>query len=272
MLHRSAVQALRAIRILMPWIGLAAIGCSILILLQNASVLRLPLAKPEEHVIPGFFSTVVIDPGHGGEDDGASAHGLKEKTITLALAQALAAELNRHGITALLTRSSDVYVSLASRVALAKAVPNAIFISLHCNYSGSATARGVEIYRCSSKSDPSQTLVTVSDTDETIDRTEAMLGQCLIDAVTGRLHIDGRAAKTANFFVVRNVDYPAMLVECGFLTNTDDAKRLSDSAYREALAEALASGILAYRSLVAGEGVKSVNNAVGASVTKASSK
>jgi N-acetylmuramoyl-L-alanine amidase len=272
MLKYSAAQARRAIRTLIPWLGLAAVGGSIFILLQNTSVFRVSLARPEQRVIPGFFKTVVIDAGHGGEDDGASAHGLREKTITLALAQGLAAQLNRLGIAALLTRSSDVYVSLASRVTLATAVSDAIFISLHCNYSGSPAARGVEIYRCGSKSDPTQTFVTVSDTDETIDRAEGMLAQCLADAVTGRLHVDSRGPKIANFFVVRNVDYPAVLIECGFLTNADDAKRLNDSAYREALAGALASGILAYRSLVTGEGLKSVNNAAGASVTKASTK
>jgi N-acetylmuramoyl-L-alanine amidase len=115
-------------------------------------------------------------------------------------------------------------------------------------------------------------LVTVSDGDQTIDQAETLLGQCLVDAVSGKLHADSRGPKIANFFVVRNVDYPALLIECGFLTNADDAKRLNDSGYREALARALASGIVNYRSLVAGQGVKSVSNAVGASMTSASTK
>lgn len=272
MVKCSITQARRVIRTLLPWLGLAAIGGSILIVLQNFPVLRFPLIRPEQRVIAGFFKTVVIDAGHGGQDDGASARGLKEKTITLELAQELAAQLNHLGIAAILTRTSDVYVSLTSRVALAMAVPDAIFISLHCNYSDSPAARGLEIYRCDSKSDPTRTFVAVSGADETIDQAEALLAQCLLGAVTGKLHVDGRGPKIANFFVVRNIDYPALLIECGFLSSADDAKRLNDSAYRESLAEALASGILNYRSLVMGGGIKSVNNPVDASVTRASTK
>jgi N-acetylmuramoyl-L-alanine amidase len=268
----SIAQVRRVIRILLPWLGLAAICGSAFIVLQNFTVIRSPLFRPQQRVIPGFFKTVVIDPGHGGEDNGASAHGLQEKVITLALAQSLAAQLNRVGITALLTRTSDVYVSLASRVALALTVPDAIFLSLHCNYSDLPAAHGLEIYRCSSKSNPIQTLVAVSDGDQPIDQAETLLGQCLADAVTGKLHADSRGPKIANFFVVRNVDYPALLIESGFLTNADDAKRLNDSGYREALARALASGIVNYRSLVAGQGVKSVSNAVGGSMDSASTK
>jgi N-acetylmuramoyl-L-alanine amidase len=272
MLKCSAAQVRRAIRAFLPWLGLAAVGGSVFILLQNASLVTFPLFRLQQRVIPAFFKTVVIDPGHGGEDDGASAHGLQEKTITLALAQSLAAQLNRVGITPVLTRTSDVYVSLANRVALALTVPDAIFLSLHCNYSDSPAAHGLEIYRCGAKSGPNQTLVTVSDGDQTIDQAETLLGQCLVDAVNSKLRVDNRGPKIANFFVVRNVDYPALLIECGFLTNADDAKRLNDSAYREALARALVSGILNYRSLVAGEGVKSVSNAAGASMTNASTK
>ena len=272
MLKCSAAQARRAIRAFLPWLGLATVAGSVFILLQNASLIRFPLFRLQQRVIPGFFKSVVIDPGHGGEDDGASAHGLQEKTITLALAQSLAAQLNRVGITPVLTRTSDVYVSLANRVALALTVPDAIFLSLHCNYSESPAAHGLEIYRCGAKSGPNQTLVTVSDGDQTIDQAETLLGQCLVDAVNSKLRVDNRSPKIANFFVVRNVDYPALLIEGGFLTNADDAKRLSDSGYREALARALVSGILNYRSLVASEGVKSLSNAAGASVTNASTK
>ena len=86
--------------------------------------------------------------------------------------------------------------------------------------------------------------------EESLDRTEERLAQCLGDSVVQTIHAETRGAKTANFFVVRNLDYPAVLVESGFLTNGDEARRLASPAYRQQLAESLAGGIGMYHSIV----------------------
>jgi N-acetylmuramoyl-L-alanine amidase len=168
--------------------------------------------------------------------------------------------LNALGFTVILTRENDDFVSLPERVAIANAVPGAIFISLHCNFSDNTNARGVEVYRCDAKSDGTIIRVTMSTGNaEAIGDVESRLALALGDSVMERLHCESRGLKIANFYVVRNVSFPAVLVECGFLTNVDDAKQLADENYREKLAQALAAGIAAYHSLMGPNGVKSVH-------------
>jgi N-acetylmuramoyl-L-alanine amidase len=240
---RSIFYILHAV---LAWLGLGLMLVTLGLLMREwplPSSLQ-PLKQP---IVSGQFMTVVIDPGHGGVDEGASARGLKEKTVTLDVAQRLAAALNRHGLTALLTRKDDEYLSLPARVALAEAVPDAIFISLHCNFSDLPESHGLEIYRCLVKGE--DRLIRVADAIETLATAEDQLAQSLDRSVASGLHIETRGEKDANFFVLRNVDYPSVLVECGFLTNPEESKRLQDPSYRENLAESLAVGIVAYHSL-----------------------
>ena len=102
--------------------------------------------------------------------------------------------------------------------------------------------------------------VKFAGTEEPLDRTEERLAQCLGDSVVQTIHAEMRGAKTANFFVVRNVIYPAVLVESGFLTNGDEARRLASPAYRQQMAESLAAGIEAYFSIVSDKGHKSMDS------------
>ena len=259
-----------------PWFGgvrragvqiLAFVGLLILIR-AIFLLLQLPAPSPKEQkppaakTIPGLFSTVIIDPGHGGVDTGASSHGLQEKVVVLDLAKRLVSYLNDAGITAILTRESDQYVSLADRVRLANSVPNAIFVSLHCNFSDNTAARGIEAYRCVVKSNGIEGRVELgADTFASLRDVENQLAESLEENVVQLVHCEARGAKTANFYVVRNIEFPAVLMECGFLTNPDDAKALSDEGYRERLAEGLAKGIVAYRSLMKPNSVMSVSTA-----------
>ncbi len=215
-LTELAKKVLRVARHVLAWVGLIVLFRLFIVILQNSPPVSSEGPRVEPRILPGIFNTVIIDPGHGGSDEGASGHNLKEKIITLELAHRIVPKLNALGFTAILTREADEFMSLPERVAIANAVPGAIFISLHCNFSDNATAHGVEIYRCEAKSE-------------------------------------------GNFYVVRNVNFPAVLVECGFLSNAEDAKQLADEGYRERLAQALAAGIAAYRSLMSPSGVKSVS-------------
>jgi N-acetylmuramoyl-L-alanine amidase len=253
-------KVLRVGRQLLAWVGLIVLFRLFILILQNSPPISPESPRVEPRILPGNFDTVIVDPGHGGSDEGAFGHSLKEKIITLELAHRLVSRLNALGFTAILTREADQYVSLPQRVAIANAVPGAIFISLHCNFSDNATAHGIEIYHCEAKSEGTNIRVTMSAGDaEAISDVESRLAQALGDSVMERLHCESRGLKIANFYVVRNVNFPAVLVECGFLSNAEDAKQLADESYRERLAQALAAGIAAYRSLVSPNGVKSVS-------------
>jgi N-acetylmuramoyl-L-alanine amidase len=253
-----------AARNLAAWLGLLLLGYALLSLLGPRTILQPIVPSLRPHVISAVFDVVIVDPGHGGSDDGASGHALKEKNVTLDLGQRLAAAMQKEQISCILTRDEDKFVSLPDRVNLANSIPNAIFISLHCNYSDNSTAKGIEVYRCVSKSNADGVQV-VSAVGESlpVGDLESELAQALDDTTTAELREENRGVKQANFFVVRNVDSPAVLVECGFLTNAEDAHRLGDPAYRQRLADALARGLISYRSQVITPGVKSaLNNCV----------
>jgi N-acetylmuramoyl-L-alanine amidase len=131
-------------------------------------------------------------------------------------------------------------------------------VSIHCNFTSDPAARGIEIYRCSQKNGTKKIFVKFGGVEESLDRSEERLAQCIGDSVVQTIHAEMRGAKTANFFVVRNVTYPAVLIESGFLTNGDEARRLASAAYRQQMAESLAAGIQAYFSIVSDKGDKSM--------------
>jgi N-acetylmuramoyl-L-alanine amidase len=251
----------QAARNLAAWLGLLLLGYAVFNILGLRTILQPIVPSIQPHVISAVFDVVMIDPGHGGSDDGASGHSLKEKNITLDLGQRLAAALQKEQISCVLTRDEDKFVSLPDRVNLANSIPNSIFISLHCNYSDNSTAKGIEVYRCISKSnaDGVQVVSALGESFPIADL-ESELAQALDDTTTAELREENRGVKQANFFVVRNVEVPAVLVECGFLSNAEDAHRLGDPAYRQRLADALARGLISYRSEVITPGVKSAQN------------
>jgi N-acetylmuramoyl-L-alanine amidase len=204
------------------------------------------------------FDTVIIDPGHGGNDSGASSHGLQEKKISLDLAFRLSAELRDLGFRVVLTRGDDNYVSLPDRIKVAQAVPAAIFISLHCNYARNASAHGFEIYRAGSKGPAAPAVVQTSAGSEPLAIAEAQLADAIKNSFSDGFRCDHDVIKTANFFVLRNLDMPALLIECGFLTNPGDARALADPAFRARLAGALARGIALYHTSVSPPAVQPV--------------
>jgi N-acetylmuramoyl-L-alanine amidase len=129
-------------------------------------------------------------------------------------------------------------------------VPAAIFVSLHCNYANNASARGFQIYRSQSKSAAVPAMVQTSAGSEPLAISEAQLAGAIKNSLTEGLPCDHHETRTANFFVLRNLDMPALLIECGFLTNPEDARALADPAFRTKLAGAIAKGISFYRSSV----------------------
>src|SRR5881394_4132368 len=174
------------------------------------------------------FTTVVVDAGHGGKDSGAyRRYGPPEKMVALDVAQRLNRKLRESQLKTVMTRDSDVFIELNNRVAIENAQKNAIFVSIHFNDSRRRGVHGVETYYHSGASFD------------------------LANSIQGKLmtipHSKNGGVHTANFRVLRLATCPAVLVECGYLSNRGDGNQARDSEYRELLADRIAEAIVEQR-------------------------
>lgn len=178
-----------------------------------------------EDTIPKFC--VVIDAGHGGSDGGTVSGKVVEKDINLSVALKLKAILENDNIEVILTRSSDENMSLAERTSVANESNADFFISLHCNYyEKDAQIAGLECYYNNSNTVESKGYA-----------------ESIINAVSLSEDIETRYAKTEGYYVLRNTQMPAVLVEMGFLSNYSESQKLLDDNYQESLAQRIAEGI-----------------------------
>src|SRR5213595_431721 len=174
------------------------------------------------------FKTVVVDAGHGGKDSGAyRRYGPPEKMVALDVAQRLNRKLRESQLKTVMTRDTDVFIPLNDRVAIENAQKNAIFVSIHFNDSRRRGIHGFETYYHSGDSFD------------------------LANRIQGKLmtipHSTNRGVHTANFRVLRLAYYPAVLVECGFLSNRSEGNQARDWEYRELLADRIAEAIVEQR-------------------------
>jgi N-acetylmuramoyl-L-alanine amidase len=171
------------------------------------------------------FSTVVIDPGHGGFDRGGiPGQQVPEKTVALDTALRLQKLLQQAGLRTVMTRSTDVFVPLSMRSAIANAQGDAIFVSIHYNASPRSSAQGIETYSENNRG--------------------AALAARIQRQIVTRVSTENRGTRSAEYYVLRNCRLPAVLVECGFLTNPVEAQLALTPAYREQIAEQIAAGII----------------------------
>jgi N-acetylmuramoyl-L-alanine amidase len=176
-------------------------------------------------------TVVVIDAGHGGFDRGGiPGQRVAEKTMTLDVAQRLKSVLTAYGYRVVMTRDSDVFVPLGTRVAIANSYRNAIFVCIHFNAARRGSASGIETYFYSSKSLP--------------------LASAIHYYVAGGAPSSNRGVRRRGFYVLRKTTIPSVLVECGFLTNATEANYAQSADYRQKLAEEIGRGVRE-RSLVA---------------------
>jgi N-acetylmuramoyl-L-alanine amidase len=171
------------------------------------------------------FRTVVIDAGHGGFDRGGiPGQRVAEKTMALDVAQRLAKILRHAGYRVVMTRDSDVFVSLGQRVRIANNYHDAIFVCVHFNSAARVGANGIETYYYSTNS--------------------AALAASIHRHVIGNTTTDNRGIRRRGYYVLRRTDIPAVLVECGFLTNPGEARLVLQSSYRQKLADGIADGVM----------------------------
>src|SRR5437867_7266535 len=160
------------------------------------------------------FSTVVVDAGHGGKDSGAyRRYGPPEKLVSLDVAQRLNRKLRESQLKTVMTRSSDVFIPLDERVTIENSQKNAVFVSIHFNDSRRRGIRGFETYYHSGASFD--------------------LANRIQEKLMTIPHSTNRGLHTANFRVLRLAYYPAVLVECGFLSNRSEGNQARDWEYRE---------------------------------------
>ena len=198
--------------------GLAIAG---LICATSASAAKI---RGKKQQIGDSSTTIVIDAGHGGVDrGGVPGQRIPEKEMTLEVAQRLKKALAADGYRVVMTRENDVFVPLGTRVAIANSYRNAIFVSIHFNSAKRVGADGIETYFYSRDSLP--------------------LASAVHYFVAGGAPSPNRGVRRRGYYVLRRARVPAVLVECGFLTNPTEAAYIQKSSYRQKLAEEIAAGI-----------------------------
>lgn len=212
--------------------------------------------------------TVILDAGHGGHDEGTSHFGLREKDISLDLTLRTAALLRARGANVILTRSADQFVPLPERSAIANRCPNATLVSIHVNAApGNPQAAGVETFVLSQEftdqergriaseryrmngQDSTQGRQALANLATQSRSRGPALASSLQKSLCGRLGETNRGVKPKNLAVLRETYFgPAALVEVGFLTNAQSARRMATEDWRRRTAEALADGIGSFLS------------------------
>ncbi|HXW84460.1 MAG TPA: N-acetylmuramoyl-L-alanine amidase, partial [Candidatus Binataceae bacterium] len=228
-----------------------------------------PLAKPGH-------ALVMIDPGHGGYDPGTrSADGVAEKDLALQIAMRLQRQLESRGVRTELTRSSDVFVQLTERTRLANRASADLFVSIHLNSSPNTATSGIEVYYLNNSTDRATIRLAraengsapasyggsnradlnyiLADLRQQYKASESASLARMIDTQTvAALDADPGArtnalgAKMGPFWVLVGAQMPAVLVECGFLSNPAEAARLGSARYQELLASGIASAVTQY--------------------------
>ena len=231
----------------------------------NAGGLALRITpRPERRI-----HRLVLDPGHGGKDPGAiGTVGTLEKTVVLDIVERLKRKLEEQGFEVLLTRSTDRYVPLSARSKFACEKKADLFISVHANASPNRSACGFETYFLSeAKSDWERAVAArenaalefeLADSSADVEDLELILtdlaqneyltesselAAAIQETTFPHARIRNRGVRQANFYVLRCNYMPAVLVECGFLTNRSEEKLLRNPNHRERISEGIARGI-----------------------------
>lgn len=215
---------------------------------------------------------VAIDPGHGGEDPGASGPGgLREKTVVLDIARRLEAQLaGIPGFQPVMTRTGDYYVARKKRRDQARALKADLFVSIHADAFTKPSANGASVYALSLRGATSATAQYLADSENTSDliggvavnESDAMLmdvladlsmtatldsslkiGALVLEQLGGVARLHKRQVEQAAFTVLKSADVPSILVETGFISNPQEAERLATPAYQDKLARAIRRGI-----------------------------
>jgi len=223
-----------------------------------------PLVFPPHFAETRPIKTICLDPGHGGKDSGNRVGWHYEKNYTLPLAFEVRDQLWKAGFNVVMTRTSDKYVPLPDRPAMADKAGADLFVSLHFNATptGRDEAEGPETYcitpvgasssnehvESSEFGPPVGTGPTIANRNE---QKSLLLAYQVQKSLVQNLAANDRGVKRARFAVLRGAAMPAILIEGGFMTHPVESKKIYDAEYRRLMAEAIVKGILAYQRLTA---------------------
>lgn len=193
--------------------------------------------KDPDHSLPKVTSTkpfvLVVDAGHGGKDYGALGNGLYEKDATLKISQKIKTLSSQYGIEVILTRNSDVTISPRERSTFANAQNGDAFISIHVSTGNPDLSSGFEIY--------------LTHKNEKFATNNQVLGSAILQNLNGDFKIQQTLQQQSKgVWVVDNSNIPAALIECGYLTNVNDANNLKDDAKIELMARNIVKGVAMY--------------------------
>ena len=217
---------------------------------------------------------VVLDPGHGGKDPGAIGRSFKtyEKNITLSMGQELKRQLEAKGFKVYMTRSTDIFIPLRKRVAIARSYHADLFISLHADSTLNRKAQGLSIYTLSENASDKEAealaerenkadiidgmdfsdnspeindvLISISQNDSR-NKSSKFAGY-VVNEMKQRVKLVSNAHKFAGFAVLKAPDIPSVLVELGYVSNYSEEKFLRQPAYRKKLGEAITKAVMRY--------------------------
>jgi N-acetylmuramoyl-L-alanine amidase len=199
---------------------------------------------------------VVLDPGHGGHEPGSiSPNKIYEKNVTLDIANRVRKLLEAKGIHVRMTRTGDTYPTLETRTTMAYKLGADLFVSIHANAAGSASANGVETFITAAAGYDSSNYYgqagdKQSQRNNTYDPLNAVLGFSIHSNVVKMSKRSDRGLRRARYSVIKKATCPSALVECGFLTNPDEESLLNSSSYRETVARGIANGVIGYFTML----------------------
>ena len=202
---------------------------------------------PSNSVVANSNITIVLDAGHGGEDGGAQGNGLSEKDLNLDITLRVATLLRKQGVNVVLTRDTDVllydknsdyegkkkYQDVRKRLEIANSCENPVLVSIHMNYFSQTKYSGLQVWY--SKNDSRSKIL-------------ANLIQSNVKSTLQENNTRAIKESTSSIFLLHNATFPAVLIECGFLSNPDEAHALGDANYRQNLANVIFKSIMNYIS------------------------
>lgn len=206
------------------------LGLAALTVFAGLSVVLLPRPVLRAQDVRGF-DTVIVDAGHGGHDRGGvpGQRGIAEKEATLDTARRLERSLRARGVRVVMTRTTDDFISLSQRVGTTYSFNpgRTVFVSVHFNSAPREGAHGIETYYYRGDS--------------------FALASRLHRELVADMNTEDRFVRRRPFYVIRRAAVPAVLLECGFLTNGYEENRIAGTRYRQQLADAITDGLLAQR-------------------------
>jgi len=242
-----------------------------------------PAQSPQARAATSFKPVIVIDPGHGGEDGGATKFGTLEKNVVLSFSLRLREKLNETGrYKVLMTRDTDVFVPLEARREFAERHQAALFIAIHADYAARATARGATIYslrpqlanslRHSAKGGVRESVLTTKETtqikkaggdvnvvrdiladlarhdvERKTERTSVLV-QSVLNFMGSTTNMMDNPDRSAAFVVLQTTSVPSILLELGYLTSQEDAQQLRSDQWRDKVSGSLVTAIDNYFS------------------------